>query len=65
MTFTLLIYYFSRCFGFVARKTPNSVDNQCHVFAEYEDGQPATAIVRFVVRATTEFNTDNNKLGAV
>uniref|UniRef100_A0A0C9QTL5 TNS_0 protein n=1 Tax=Fopius arisanus TaxID=64838 RepID=A0A0C9QTL5_9HYME len=37
-----------RCFGFVARKPAHKTDNQCHVFAELEPGQPATAIVNFV-----------------
>ncbi|XP_054011767.1 tensin-1 isoform X9 [Hylaeus anthracinus] len=37
-----------RCFGFVARKPAHKSDNQCHVFAELEPGQPATAIVNFV-----------------
>lgn len=38
----------SRCFGFVARKPAHKSDNQCHVFAELEPEQPATAIVNFV-----------------
>ncbi|XP_017892052.1 tensin-1 isoform X13 [Ceratina calcarata] len=37
-----------RCFGFVARKPAHKSDNQCHVFAELEPEQPATAIVSFV-----------------
>ncbi|XP_012541870.2 tensin-3 isoform X11 [Monomorium pharaonis] len=37
-----------RCFGFVARKLAHKSDNQCHVFAELEPEQPATAIVNFV-----------------
>ncbi|XP_044020863.1 tensin isoform X10 [Aphidius gifuensis] len=37
-----------RCFGFVARKPVHKTDNQCHVFAALEPGQPATAIVNFV-----------------
>lgn len=39
---------FSRCFGFVARKPASKTDNQCHIFAELEPEQPATAIVNFV-----------------
>ncbi|XP_054167937.1 tensin-1-like isoform X2 [Oppia nitens] len=35
-------------FGFVARKTGSKTDNQCHVFAEYDADQPASAIVNFV-----------------
>ncbi|XP_044752814.1 tensin-1 isoform X4 [Coccinella septempunctata] len=39
----------NRIFGFVARK-PNvkTPDNQCHLFAELEPEQPASAIVNFV-----------------
>ncbi|KAK0162533.1 hypothetical protein PV327_006304 [Microctonus hyperodae] len=37
-----------RCFGFVSRKPAHKSDNQCHVFAELEPGQPAIAIVNFV-----------------
>lgn len=40
--------FFSRCFGFVARKPASKTDNQCHIFAELEPEQPATAIVNFV-----------------
>ncbi|CAB3376138.1 Hypothetical predicted protein [Cloeon dipterum] len=39
----------NRCFGFVARKQGSlTADNQCHLFAELEPEQPATAIVNFV-----------------
>ncbi|XP_046676705.1 tensin-1-like isoform X4 [Homalodisca vitripennis] len=38
----------NRCFGFVARKPASKTDNQCHIFAELEPEQPATAIVNFV-----------------
>ncbi|XP_050669986.1 tensin isoform X3 [Leptidea sinapis] len=39
-----------RIFAFVARST-SGTDNQCHVFAELEPEQPATAIVNFVNKA--------------
>ena len=39
-----------RIFGFVARKPGSKTDNQCHVFAEYEIEQPASAIVSFVTK---------------
>ncbi|KAI5641467.1 phosphotyrosine-binding domain-containing protein [Phthorimaea operculella] len=39
-----------RIFAFVARASAGS-DNQCHVFAELEPEQPATAIVNFVNKA--------------
>ncbi|CAG0888462.1 unnamed protein product [Darwinula stevensoni] len=42
--------FFSRCFGFVARKPGSRSSNQCHLFAEYEPQQPATAIVNFVTK---------------
>nr|CAD7587408.1 unnamed protein product [Timema genevievae] len=38
----------NRCFGFVARKPTSKTDNQCHIFAELEPEQPASAIVNFV-----------------
>ncbi|KAJ0181854.1 hypothetical protein K1T71_002576 [Dendrolimus kikuchii] len=39
-----------RIFAFVARSS-SGADNQCHVFAELESEQPATAIVNFVNKA--------------
>ncbi|XP_035777546.1 uncharacterized protein LOC118458801 isoform X4 [Anopheles albimanus] len=36
-----------RIFAFVAKRSPSSADNQCHVFCELEASQPATAIVSF------------------
>ncbi|XP_076000750.1 tensin-3 isoform X4 [Genypterus blacodes] len=38
----------SKIFGFVARKTGTSTDNICHLFAEHDPEQPASAIVNFV-----------------
>ncbi|XP_077554698.1 tensin-2-like isoform X6 [Haemaphysalis longicornis] len=38
----------ARCFGFVARKPASKTDNQCHLFAELDPEQPASAIVNFV-----------------
>ena len=35
-------------FGFVAKKGPSNGNNQCHLFAEYDSDQPASAIVNFV-----------------
>lgn len=35
-------------FGFVARRSPNAPDNACHVFAELDPEQPASAVVRFI-----------------
>ncbi|XP_025831840.1 tensin-like [Agrilus planipennis] len=43
----------NRIFGFVARKPARSADNQCHLFAELEPEQPASAIVNFVNRILT------------
>uniref|UniRef100_A0A8C9RR00 Tensin 3 n=1 Tax=Scleropages formosus TaxID=113540 RepID=A0A8C9RR00_SCLFO len=37
-----------KIFGFVARKTGSSTENVCHVFAEHDPEQPASAIVNFV-----------------
>ncbi|KAM6918579.1 LOW QUALITY PROTEIN: tensin-3-like [Xenentodon cancila] len=38
----------AKIFGFVARKTGTSMDNVCHLFAEHDPEQPASAIVNFV-----------------
>ncbi|XP_057160546.1 tensin-3 isoform X2 [Ursus arctos] len=38
----------SRVFGFVARKQGSGTDNVCHLFAEHDPEQPASAIVNFV-----------------
>ncbi|XP_066096333.1 tensin-3 isoform X1 [Saccopteryx bilineata] len=38
----------SRAFGFVARKQGSATDNICHLFAEHDPEQPASAIVNFV-----------------
>nr|XP_019962539.1 PREDICTED: tensin-3 [Paralichthys olivaceus] len=40
----------AKIFGFVARKTGTSMDNICHLFAEHDPEQPASAIVNFVSR---------------
>lgn len=37
-----------RVFGFVARKQGSATDNVCHLFAEHDPEQPASAIVNFV-----------------
>lgn len=39
---------FHRVFGFVARKQGSATDNVCHLFAEHDPEQPASAIVNFV-----------------
>lgn len=39
---------YCRIFGFVARKTGSAMDNVCHLFAEHDPEQPASAIVNFV-----------------
>lgn len=38
----------SKIFGFVARKSGSSMGNVCHLFAEHDPEQPASAIVNFV-----------------
>lgn len=35
-------------FAFVARKYATGCDNACHVFAELDPDQPASAVVRFI-----------------
>lgn len=37
-----------RVFGFVAKKPGSVVENVCHLFAELDPEQPATAIVNFI-----------------
>ncbi|NXT71725.1 TENS3 protein, partial [Chaetops frenatus] len=37
-----------RVFGFIARKQGSATDNICHLFAEHDPEQPASAIVNFV-----------------
>ncbi|XP_004701842.2 tensin-1 [Echinops telfairi] len=38
----------AKLFGFVARKQGSTADNACHLFAELDPNQPASAIVNFV-----------------
>lgn len=38
----------AKIFGFIARKTGSSTENVCHLFAEHDPEQPASAIVNFV-----------------
>ncbi|KAH9523953.1 hypothetical protein Btru_047616 [Bulinus truncatus] len=40
----------ARIFGFVARKQGSSNENSCHIFAELDPEQPASAIVNFVTK---------------
>ncbi|KAK3546363.1 hypothetical protein QTP70_025771 [Hemibagrus guttatus] len=41
-------YPLAKIFGFIARKTGSGMDNVCHLFAEHDPEQPASAIVNFV-----------------
>ncbi|KAF7646033.1 hypothetical protein LDENG_00194730, partial [Lucifuga dentata] len=38
----------AKIFGFVARKSQSETENMCHLFAEHDPEQPASAIVNFV-----------------
>ncbi|XP_030584268.1 tensin-3-like [Archocentrus centrarchus] len=38
----------AKIFGFVARKSQREMENVCHLFAEHDPEQPASAIVNFV-----------------
>ncbi|CAF95569.1 unnamed protein product, partial [Tetraodon nigroviridis] len=38
----------AKIFGFVARKDQSETENMCHLFAEHDPEQPASAIVNFV-----------------
>ncbi|CAG5130759.1 unnamed protein product, partial [Candidula unifasciata] len=40
----------ARLFGFVARKQGSTNENTCHIFAELDPEQPASAIVNFVTK---------------
>ncbi|XP_075447952.1 tensin-2 isoform X3 [Ascaphus truei] len=40
----------SKVFGFVARKAGSTAENVCHLFAELDPEQPASAIVNFVTK---------------
>lgn len=44
------VYIFFRIFGFVARKNGSANENTCHIFAELDPEQPASAIVNFVTK---------------
>ncbi len=37
-----------RVFGFVAKKPGSVAENVCHLFAELDPEQPATAIINFI-----------------
>ncbi|XP_072159141.1 tensin-3 isoform X1 [Bemisia tabaci] len=50
----------NRCFGFIARKPASQTDNECHIFAELEPEQPATAIVNFVCKVMMNSNLKPN-----
>lgn len=53
---------FSRVFGFVARKPTSQTDNQCHLFAELEPEQPASAIVNFVTKVMMTGTQQNSQM---
>ncbi|KAM5180584.1 tensin-2 [Mantella aurantiaca] len=40
----------SKVFGFVARKAGTAAENVCHLFAEVDPEQPASAIVNFITK---------------
>ncbi|XP_077154134.1 tensin-2 isoform X2 [Ranitomeya variabilis] len=40
----------SKVFGFVARKAGSTAENVCHLFAEVDPEQPASAIVNFITK---------------
>lgn len=45
---SLLLLLFNRVFGFVAKKPGSMAENVCHLFAELDPEQPASAIVNFI-----------------
>ena len=58
----IFVLIFSRVFGFVARKPASQTDNQCHLFAELEPEQPASAIVNFVTKVMMTGTTQNSQM---
>ncbi|KAG8129653.1 hypothetical protein E2320_016373 [Naja naja] len=40
----------AKIFGFVAKKQSNPCENVCHLFAELDPEQPASAIVNFITK---------------
>ncbi|GIX73436.1 hypothetical protein CEXT_89431, partial [Caerostris extrusa] len=51
-----------RIFGFVARKPTSQTDNQCHLFAEHDPDQPASAIVHFVTKVMMTETTQTSQM---
>ncbi|KAG1701211.1 Tensin-3 [Nymphon striatum] len=51
----------NRCFGFIAKINPGSTDNRCHLFAELEPEQPASAIVNFVTKVMMAETTEQER----
>ena len=41
---------FCRIFGLIARKQASATENTCHLFAELDPAQPASAIVNFITK---------------
>ncbi|XP_059499452.1 tensin-2-like isoform X3 [Stegostoma tigrinum] len=50
VTFCNLDPHDRRMFGFVAKKQGSTSDNVCHLFAELDPEQPASAIVNFITK---------------
>lgn len=46
--FFFLLSFPCRVFGFVAKKPGSMAENVCHLFAELDPEQPASAIVNFI-----------------
>ena len=47
----LFLCFLARCFGFVVRTQVNSRENECHVCAEIDNDQPASAVINFIHKA--------------
>lgn len=39
-----------RLFGLIAKKQGSATENACHIFAELDPSQPASAIVNFITK---------------
>ncbi|KAJ8279886.1 hypothetical protein COCON_G00069520 [Conger conger] len=53
----------AKIFGFVARKTASGTENVCHLFAEHDPEQPASAIVNFVSKVMIGSQKTNPEWG--
>lgn len=61
LVLTVIIFVCRPYFGFVARKPGTLADNQCHIFAQLEPEQPASAIINFVSKVMQAYSSDQGR----